>query len=575
MSGAIPEELISQIKERTNILDVVSDFVPLKKTGINYKGLCPFHSEKTPSFTVNEEKQIFHCFGCGAGGNAIVFLMKVTGMSFPDAVEELAKKAGVSIPRDTNKAIVAKNDKLDKLYKINEAAASFYQSLLNESDKTLGYLGNRGLSKETINDYRLGFGGEGWDSLVRRFSSKGVSLNLAEELGLIIQKKSGGYYDRFRERVIFPIIDTSGRVIGFGGRTMDGSEPKYLNSPESVLFKKSDSLYGLSVARRWIKEADEALIVEGYMDLLSLHQAGIKNSVATLGTALTLGHLRIIKRFTTNAVTIFDADSAGIKATLRATELFLAEGLAGKVLSMPDGHDPDSFVREFGGDRFKKGIKSAKPLLEFLINYYLKGKTGNDIQAKLRAIDKVLPYIGMVLNQIEQWHYIKILSELTGIKEELIRDESRKRIGGAPRKDNVISKKITVQPETWRAEKNIVQLTIKYPELKGMVDCNIFSGFNNESLRSVGERIYRSEATGIDLLNCFESEEVKGTYRRLVMEMPEFVDPVKELEDSVNSLRSHKLKKEREKLRKEMEDAVRRGDDGLLMELRERHKHIK
>lgn len=574
MSGIIPEELINQIRERVNILDVVSDFVPLKKVGGNYKGLCPFHSEKTASFTVNEEKQIFHCFGCGAGGNAITFLMKASGMSFPDAVEELAKKAGVTIPKQTDKAAAAKNDRTESLYRINETAASFYHKLLSESDKARNYLEKRGLSKDTITDYKVGFGGEGWDSLVRLLSQKGVSLTLAEELGLVIPKKSGGYYDRFRERIIFPIIDTYGRVIGFGGRSIDGSEPKYLNSPESVLFKKSDSLYGLIVARRWIKEEDQALIVEGYMDLLSLHQAGIKNSVATLGTALTPGHLRLIKRFTSNIVTVFDADEAGIKATLRALELFIPEGLAGKVLSMPDGHDPDTFVKEVGSDRFKKEVRAAKPLLEFLINYSLKGKS-SDLQGKLKAMDKVLPYIGMVSSRIEQSHYLKILSELTGIKEELVRDEFRKRADGTGRRVDVRLQKMTVQPETSRAEKNIVQLALKYPELRGMIlDCNVLSDFQDDNLRSFVNKII-DMPPGSDPLGHFESEEEKGVYLKLAMEMQEFIDPAKELEDSIRSLKSYRLKKGKEKLRREMEEAIQKGDEKLLMKLRERHGQLK
>ncbi|MBM2838705.1 MAG: primase [Deltaproteobacteria bacterium] len=361
MSGSIPEELIDEIKERVNITDVVSEYVSLKKVGANHKGLCPFHSEKTPSFTVNEGKQIFYCFGCGAGGNVITFLMKASGMTFPDTVTELAKRAGVTIPEASGRFAPQKNDRQEALYKINDSAASFYHSLLSESEKAKSYLKKRGLKEETINDYKVGYGGEGWDSLYAFLSKKGLSLTLADELGLIIPKKSGGYYDRFRGRVIFPISDIHGRVIGFGGRSIDGSEPKYLNSSESVLFKKSDSLYGITVARRWIKESDEALIVEGYMDLLSLHEAGIKNSVATLGTALTAGHLRLIKRLSSNIVTVFDADQAGVKATLRSIDLFITEGVNATVLTMPEGHDPDTFVREKGIEGFKKAIKSAMP----------------------------------------------------------------------------------------------------------------------------------------------------------------------------------------------------------------------
>lgn len=355
---------------------------------------------------------------------------------------------------------------------------------------------------------------------------------------------------------------------------MDGSEPKYLNSPESVLFKKSDSLYGLIVARKWMKDEDKALISEGYMDLLSMHQAGIKNSVATLGTALTVGHLRLIKRFTSNVVTVFDADAAGVKATLRALELFLAEGISGRVLSMPEGHDPDSFVKEVGGDRFRKELNEAKPLLEFLINYYLKGKINSDLQEKLKAMDKVFPYIGMISNRIERWHYVKLLSELTGIKEEVIGDELRKRVGGAARGVDVRLQKGSAPHETLRAEKNIVQLIIKHPELKNSVGLDIFSIFHDSSLRSIGEVLLKAPE-GSDIPGFLELEEDKGVYRKLVIEMPEFVDPAKALEDSIGSLKSYRLKRDRQELRKRMEEAAQKGDYALLTELTERHRHLK
>ncbi|MDO8447094.1 MAG: DNA primase [Deltaproteobacteria bacterium] len=575
MSGNIPEELISQIKERINIIDVVSDFLPLKKVGVNYKGLCPFHSEKTPSFTVNEEKQIFHCFGCGAGGNAITFLMKAGGMTFPDAVTELAKKAGVSIPKDDWNISSAKNDKRSGLFEVNEAAASFYHRALKDSDKGRGYLEKRGLTEDIVNDYKLGYGGDGWDSLYVFLSKKKASLTMAEELGLIIPKKSGGYYDRFRGRIIFPIFDIHGQVIGFGGRSIDGSEPKYLNSSESALFKKSDSLYGLTVAKKWIKEADEALIVEGYMDLLSLHQAGIKNSVATLGTALTAGHLRLIKRLTENIVTVFDADKAGVKATLRALDLFLTEGVRARVLSMPEGHDPDTFVRETGADRFRKEIKSARPLMEFFINEALKGKNAEEIQGKLKVVDEVLPYIERLPSKIEQGHYLKIVSERIGVNEELLFKEMRKRGGSAPKKFDVKLQKGVNPAVTLTAEKKVIQMAIRYPELmEKVIDSGVLSDFQDERLRLFGEGLFAAPA-GVDLVEYFEDEEDRGVYLKLVMEMLETDEPEKELDDCIKSLRLHKLRKDKERLRKEMEEAAKKGDEDLLMELRGRHRQLK
>lgn len=574
MSGSIPDELIDEIRERVNITDVVSEYVALKKVGANHKGLCPFHSEKTPSFTVNDGKQIFYCFGCGAGGNVITFLMKATGMTFPDAVTELAKRAGVTIPEAAGRFAPQRNDRHEALYKINESTAAFYQSLLSESEKAKSYLKKRGLAEETISDYKVGYGGDGWDSLYGFLSKKGSSLMLAEELGLIIPKKNGGYYDRFRGRIIFPISDIHGRTIGFGGRSIDGSEPKYLNSSESVLFKKSDSLYGITFARRWIKESDEALIVEGYMDLLSLHEAGIKNSVATLGTALTTGHLRVIKRLCSNIVTVFDADQAGVKATLRSIDLFITEGMNAKVLTMPEGHDPDTFVREKGAERFKKAIKSAIPIMEFFINEALRGKNATEIQEKLKIIEEVFPYIERLSSRIEQEHYIKIVSERTGVKEDSLAREMRKRVGGSPKKFDVkLSDKGTLSGAQ-TAEKKIIQLLLKYPELKERVaESGILGNFQSEPLRVFGKKLLNMP-TVADPLSLFESEEDRGLYLRLVMEMLEVVEHEKELDDCIRSLKAYRLKKEKEKLRKDMEEAVKKGDEGLLMELRERHNKL-
>ncbi|MBI4745699.1 MAG: DNA primase [Deltaproteobacteria bacterium] len=574
MSGSIPEELIDEIKERVNITDVVSEYVSLKKVGANHNGLCPFHSEKTPSFTVNEGKQIFYCFGCGAGGNVITFLMKASGMAFPDAVTELAKRAGVTIPEASGRFAPQKNDRQEALYKINESAASFYHSILSESEKAKSYLKKRGLAEGTINDYMVGYGGDGWDSLYGLLSKKGLSLTLAEELGLIIPKKSGGYYDRFRGRIIFPISDIHGRIIGFGGRSIDGSEPKYLNSPESALFKKSDSLYGITVARRWIKESDEALIVEGYMDLLSLHEAGIKNSVATLGTALTAGHLRLIKRLSRNIVTVFDADQAGVKATLRSIDLFITEGMSATVLTMPEGHDPDTFVREKGEEGFKKAIKSAMPIMEFFINEALKGKNAIEIKEKLKVIEEVFPYIERLPSRIEQEHYIKIVSERTGVKEESLAREMRKRGSGSPKKFEVKLPDKGILSGTQTAEKKIIQLLLKYPELKERVaESGTLGDFQSETLRFFGENLLKMPA-GSDPLDYFQSEEDRGLYSRLIVEMHEVVEHGRELDDCIRSLKAYRLKKEKEKLRKEMEEAVKKGDEGLLMELRERHNKL-
>lgn len=310
------------------------------------------------------------------------------------------------------------------------------------------------------------------------------------------------------------------------------------------------------------------------MDLLSLHQAGIKNSVATLGTALTAGHLRLIKRLTGNIVTIFDADQAGVKATLRALDLFLTEGVRARVLSMPEGHDPDTFVRETGADRFRKEIKSARPLMEFFINEALKGKNADEIQGKLKVVDEVLPYIERLPTRIEQGHYLKIVSERIGVNEELLFKEMRKRGGSAPKKFDVKLQKGVNPAVTLTAEKKVIQMAIRYPELREkVIDSGVLGDFQDDGLRLFGESLFAAPA-GADLVEYFEDEEDRGVYLKLVMEMLETVEPEKELDDCIKSLRLHKLRKDKERLRKEMEEAAKKGDEDLLMNLRERHKKL-
>ncbi len=353
MAGSIPENILEDILNRIDITELIASYIPLKRAGRNFKAVCPFHHEKTPSFMVSADKQIYHCFGCGAGGNAFSFLMQYERLEFPEAVEVLAKKAGVVLPKnkeDSRGASLA-----TQLYSINELAGEFYASTLNASCGAVvkDYLLSRGIKPETIKTFKLGYAQDKWDSLINYLRGKGINLSLLEKAGLILAKDSGGYYDRFRHRVIFPIFDIKSRILGFGARILpvqeksgnDNSLAKYVNSPETPVYIKGRKLYGLNLAKDAIRDLDCVAVVEGYLDFIIPYQAGVHNIVASLGTALTVEQARLIKRYTNNVVMVYDADCAGELATLRSLDIFIDEDMQVKVVSLPNGLDPETVLR--------------------------------------------------------------------------------------------------------------------------------------------------------------------------------------------------------------------------------------
>ncbi len=377
MADHIPQDIIEEVRRRNDIVEVIAEYLPLKGSGGNYKALCPFHSEKTPSFTVTRQKQIFHCFGCGVGGNIFHFIMKYEHMSFPEAVTYLAKRAGVTLPKSRFSATSSPLEThKEQLYGMNELAAKyFHQLLLNspQGEKARSYLQTRGIDQHSIERFHLGYAPEGWDGLVRYGTERGLQPQMLAEVGLVKAREDGrGFYDRFRDRLMFPICNVIGRVVALGGRLLENlpEAPKYLNSPETAIYKKGTLLYGLHLAKQSIRAEGRVLIVEGYLDLISLFQSGIEHVVATLGTALTRSHVQLLKAYAKEAILVFDGDAAGRSAALRGKEYFLQghvryflpsahvsslqgalEGdLHAKVVLLPQGHDPDTFVQAEGRD---------------------------------------------------------------------------------------------------------------------------------------------------------------------------------------------------------------------------------
>ena len=366
MARRIPDELIEQIRSANDIVDVISERIPVKKAGRNYRALCPFHQEKTPSFNINPERQIYHCFGCGVGGNVITFLMEHDKMGFLDAVRELADRAGIRLP---SRGSLAEGATDDPIYRANAMALDYYRrSLQGEAgSEARAFVRKRGLSDEVVETFALGYAPAGWDGLLREAARVGFGHAAMEEAGLVVAREGGGYYDRFRDRFMFPLLVSAGRAVGFGGRSLGDQEPKYLNSPETRVYHKGSFLYGLAQARPAMRLGREAILVEGYMDLLTLHDAGFQNVVASSGTAFTSEQAKVMARYADKVFIAYDGDSAGVAAATRAAETLVCLGLKVRVVSFPDGEDPDSLIRGSGFEAVRDRLNSSLDFIDFLV----------------------------------------------------------------------------------------------------------------------------------------------------------------------------------------------------------------
>ena len=496
----IPDDKVNEVRERASILEVVSDYVSLRKSGANYQGLCPFHGEKTPSFNVNPARGIFHCFGCGVGGNALTFLMKMEGLSFPEAVRFLAKKVGVAIDdRPPTPQEKQRTDEREALYRINDLAADYYSRVLLK--ETAGevcrrYLKERGVDANTTEAYRLGFAPDKWDSLARHLEQKKIPLERAETLGLVRRKEGGGYYDIFRNRLLFTISDIQGRPIGFGGRVLDDSLPKYINSSESPIYRKSEVLFGANMARQAMREHGEVIVVEGYFDHLALYQADVHNVVATCGTAMTGEHLKQLQRYAGKIFTLFDSDSAGRKATCRAMDLFLDNATTAMVIELPKGEDPDSFLKKNGSSAFRECLVKARLVIEWYFRYLLQEGNVGSVEGKIGIVDELAPRLKKISDPVERDLYVKEASRVLAISERAF----AKKIGGA----SLAARDFVQQRESKKggvsAEDMLLALMGKYPEVSGkVVEYGIAKLFPAE-LVAIAEAIVEraTEAEGVD-----------------------------------------------------------------------------
>ncbi len=419
------EEIINEVRQSNDIVDVISQYMHLKRSGRNFFGLCPFHNEKSPSFSVSPDKQIFHCFGCGVGGNVYTFVSKIEGIGFFETVQMLAERANIQLPTLENSVDTQKEILKDKVYKVNEFAAEYYHQNLYKSQSKLGqeYVKKRQLSNETLKSYRIGYSGK-FDELYQELKKQGFQETEILESGLVNKNEKGQYIDRYRNRLMFPICDIRGRVIAFGGRVLDDSKPKYINSPENVVYSKGRHLFGLNVAKKG--DTKKLLIVEGYMDVISLHQRGITNVVAPLGTALTEQQGWLLRKNTEQIILSFDSDDAGLKAKARALEILGNMGCDIRVLNIEGAKDPDEYILKYGTARFNNLVEKALSVIEFNVKLLKKDLNLENTNDKIKFLNEIAKLISKVENSIEREIYIEKIAKEYNISKEAIYGEVNK-----------------------------------------------------------------------------------------------------------------------------------------------------
>lgn len=588
MANFIPEETIRAIENAADIIEVVSESVVLKKTGKNFVGLCPFHSEKTPSFTVNPDKQIFYCFGCGVGGNVFNFLMKQDGMSFPDAARMMARRYGIEIPMpQMTPARKRQISEKESLYELNRSVMEFYRHMLiksNAGGKARQYLNRRGMTDRVIESFKLGYAPGRWDSLVRFFQKNKVSQTLVQKSGLLATKEnSNSTWDRFRDRIIFPIFNTSMQVIGFGGRIMDDSLPKYLNSPETPVYNKSRSLYGLHAARRMARIDKKIFITEGYFDVLALHQHQIANAVATLGTSMTPEHVKILKGIIGRegqVILVYDSDAAGIKAARRSIELFRKEYVNARIMVLPTGHDPDSYLLESGSGRFTELAGQAMGIIPFLIDSAVN-KHGLSVEGKIRIIADLQDTLAAITDNVERSLYIKELAERVGVDEIAILEKVSKVSGAGKFKIQSPGVSVKIAPadkntgegKNIRMEKQIITMLLQFPEIvPEIIKRKVIDHFEDKNLRSIGKMIIINDASVNGDIDLSVSEKTNSG--RIADILASMNDP--EMRNSLISLTIEDVdwdKNNCNKLLSQFENSYRRRDKTLLKEIRAAEKN--
>ena len=565
------KEIIEEIKARCDIASVIGDYIKIQPSGQNYKALCPFHVEKTPSFHISTAKQVYKCFGCGEGGDVINFVMKMENLDFMDAVRLLANRCGIDINFNIDEETKQKIELSKKYQDIHTEAARFYfANLVKSKNRGYDYLRNRGLDDKTIKRFGLGYSQDAWSSLMDYLiDEKGYSIEELLECGLIGKStKTDKYYDKFRNRVMFPIFDYRGNVIGFGGRVLDDSLPKYLNSPDTLIFNKRHNLYGLNFARKNLSSRT-VILVEGYMDLISLYQYGIKIAVATLGTALTIQQARLIKRYADNVIISYDSDGPGTKASLRAIDILVEAGLSVKVLDLKDAKDPDEYVRKYGTDEYRNAMKDAVPRIKFKIDNLKSTFDLSKDQDNIKFAQEAVNIIKQLKSPVEIDYYIKYLSEIVQLDEDAVKREiygksySSKNLSNGKfnnkfnkKEEKPIEKMDAIQHGEELTEIMLIKIMMTIPAAREKILLKIDE---KELLMEDSKKIlnYFSKVDSEKVINPDELEDIDEKYieslKKTSLESIN-IKNMKEIEETVRSVRRNSLKKTIDKLRIKQEE---------------------
>jgi DNA primase len=566
----IPQSVIDEVLSRSDIVQVISGYIRLQPAGRNFKALCPFHQEKTPSFIISPEKQLFNCFGCGIGGNIFSFLMKHERLNFMEALRLLAEKAGVALPEGKQEA-----SRASELFELNRFAKDFFIERLKETPAAKDYLlRKRGLSPEVIEEFSLGYAPPDWDALLKEAKKEGFSVRSLSEAGLIIPRQgSVEYYDRFRGRIIFPIFNLSEKVVGFGGRALGEEVPSYINSPETTLYHKSNSLYGLHLSRKAISRQEEAIVVEGYIDVIALFQAGVKNVVGSLGTSLTREQLRLIRRYGHQIVIVYDSDDAGIEAALRGIDLSLAEGFYVRITSLPKGEDPDSFIRRYGKESFEEKVSCASDFLEYKIRLLEARYDPATIRGKALVVAEMLPTLMRVTNAVEKSGYVKRLAQELALREEDILAELYKLKGEEAHLARLSS---PINTASHPAERSLIQIMLQHSDMIDRIKAEV-GEFQNPDYRRIADAIFELSRHGrvfaqiVDILN---DDRLGALASQLALESVSFENAAEAITDALRAMRNDERKRKMEELKKRIEDADREDNQELVKRLQAQCQQI-
>lgn len=580
MNGSFPDYK-DEVRRRADIVSLIGEYVTLKKAGRNYLGLCPFHQEKTPSFSVSPEKQIFHCYGCSEGGDVFSFLMKLNQLTFPEALRQLARKTGVVIPERSQSREAKEHYTLkEQIRKVNELAADHFARNLQSpaGEGARSYLRQRGIDAGAIRTFRLGYAPERWTGLLDHLRKHGISGELAEQAGLVVKRERGeaGYYDRFRGRLMIPIEDVDGRVIAFGGRLMGAGQPKYLNSPESPVYTKGNNLFGLSRTREAIREKGYAILVEGYFDLIALWNAGITPVVATLGTALTRAQVEMLRRYATRVAAVFDPDEAGKKALARSLELFLAGNVHARAVILPEGYDPDDYVRTQGREMMETLIGRALPMVDYYIEEILGGRgTLEEDRDKLR---EAVAFIGRMGDAVERNLFIKKVAETLRVDQDVLKQEVQRVVSGGSAPAPAA---VRVTPKESRAldplELELIRMMLEFPEriplpeAAAALDC-----FKTDELRTLGGAILAARGNGAvaagdaaSLVSALPAGPLRDRLLELLLrESPYAAEMMERLfADQIERIRCKWYKEQQRSLLQRIKQAEKSGDVALCQSL--------